>query len=199
MAELPTWRIAGRTPPGPPPDDWRERLIARLGQRPRRLGLHTELALFGALEVLAAAGEPTLPQGTLLRVCSLRGPVSAIAQVLEQAQSELPLPFAFLQSQPSQMLAAIAGALKWRGDASFVLMRDPLALITLAARQAGRRGMLLGWVAESPSQSQWLRLVPCAAPEQAFVAVTSVAQLDAPATRWLQLQPAGIALAEGRV
>jgi hypothetical protein len=199
MAELPTWRIAGRTPPGPPPDDWRERLIARLGQRPRRLGLHTELALFGALEVLAAAGEPTLPQQTLLRVCSLRGPVSAIGQVLEQAQSDLPLPFAFLQSQPSQMLAAIAAALQWQGDASFVLMRDPLALITLAARQAGRRGMLVGWVEESPSQSQWLRLVPCAAPEQAFMTATRAAQLDAPATRWLQLQPAGVALAGGRV
>lgn len=197
MPDRPTWRIAGRTEPGLP-DDWRERLIGRLGQRPRRLGLYTELALFGALEALAAAGEATLPGEALVRVCSLRGSASAIGQVLEQAGSDLPLPFSFLQSQPSQMLAALAATLKWQGDASFVLMRDPLALATLAARQAGRRGMLLGWVEEAPGQSQWLRLVPCEAPPQAFVAATEPAQLSAPTTRWLQLRPAGIAFAGGR-
>jgi hypothetical protein len=195
MAEAFTWQIAGRTPAGALPEDWRERLIGRLGQRPRRLGIHAELALFGALEALAAAGETRLPQQTLLRVCSLRGPVTAIDQALEQARSDLPLPFSFLQSQPSQMLAALAGALQWQGDASFVLKRDPLDLLTLAARQAARRGMLIGWVEESPGQSQWLRLIPCAAPPQAFVTAASLAQLSAPETRWLQLQPAGIALA----
>jgi hypothetical protein len=197
MADVFTWRIAGRTP-GPLADDWRERLVARLGQRPRRLGLHAELAVFGALEALAAAGETALPPDTLLRVCSLRGPAAAIGQALDQASSDLPLPFSFLQSQPSQMLAAIAAALQWQGDASFVPMRDPLALITLAARQAGRRGMLLGWVEESPGHSQWLRLVPCAAPPQPFVAATRLAQLSAPETGWVQLRPAGIALAESK-
>lgn len=197
MADGLAWRIAGRTLPGPVADDWRERLVARLGERPRRLGVHAELALFGALEALAAAGETALPPDTLLRVCSLRGPVAAIGGVLDQAKNDLPLPFSFLQSQPSQMLAALAAALRWQGDASFVLMRDPLALVTLAARQAGRRGMLLGWVEESPATSHWLRLVPCEVPPQPFVAMASFAQLAAPATRWLQLQPGGIAFAEG--
>lgn len=194
MADVFTWRIAGRTP-GPLADDWRERLVARLGQRPRRLGQHAELAVFGALEAVAAAGETALPPDTVLRVCSLHGPAAAIGQALDQAKSDLPLPFSFLQSQPSQMLAAIAAALQWQGDASFVLMRDPLALATLAARQARGRGMLLGWVEESPGHSQWLRLIPCAAPPQPFATATSLAQLGAPETRWLQLQPEGIALA----
>lgn len=195
MAEGQVWRIAGRTAAGPVADGWRERLVARLGQRPRRLGVHAELALSGALEALAAAGETALPPDTLLRVCSLRGPAAAIDDVLDQAKSDLPLPFSFLQSQPSQMLAALAAALQWQGDASFVLMRDPLALVTLAARQAGRRGMLLGWVEESPATSHWLRLVPCEAPPHPFVPAARFAQLAMPATRWLQLQPGGIAIA----
>ena len=77
MADGMTWQITGRSAFSAVPDDWHARLVQHLGQRPRRLGLHTELALFGAFEALAEAGERTLPPETLVRVCSLRGPVTA--------------------------------------------------------------------------------------------------------------------------
>jgi len=196
MAEVVAWRIAGRTPLAPLSADWRERLVAHLGQRPRRLGLFTELALYGALETLTAAGERTLPEDTLVRVCSLRGAVSAFHQVLEQSATDLPMPFSFLQSQPSQMLAALSGALKWQGDAGFMLTRDPLALIALAMRQAGQHGLLLGWVEEEePARSQWLRLVPGVSPDKRFVPVRDLGQLFDPQTTWLQLHGNGVAIA----
>lgn len=196
MAEALTWQITGRTASAAVPDDWHPRLVQHLGQRPRRLGRHTELALFGALEALAMAGERTLPTDTVVRVCSLRGPVTAISQVLEQATTDLPMPFSFLQSQPSQMLAALAAALNWQGDASFVLAREPLALIRLALRQAGPRGVLLGWVEEdTPGFSQWLRLAPCTVPARRFAPVTHFEQLFAAQSGWLQLNPEGIVFA----
>lgn len=193
MAEPLTWRIAGRALLLP--DDWRARLVARLGARPRRLGVHAELALFGALEALADAGETTLPADALVRVCSMKGPVGAIGAVLDEAQSDLPLPFGFLQSQPSQMLAALAAALGWQGDAAFVVMRDPLALTALAAAQAGSRGLLLGWVEEAPATSCWLRLVPSAAPPTPFEPATDFARLLNPETGWLQLRGREVAVA----
>lgn len=195
MPEVLTWRITARTS-AVAPADWRERLVAHLGQRPRRLGLFTELALYGALETMAETGEKDLPEDTLVRVCSLRGAVSAVIQVLEQARSELPMPFSFLQSQPSQTLAALSSALRWQGDGSFVLSRDPLALVTLAARQAGQRGLLLGWVEEEePARSQWLRLIPDTVPNKPFVPALHFAQMSDPQTTWLQLHGDGIAIA----
>lgn len=196
MAEVMSWRIAGRSPAQGVAEGWREQLITRLGQRPRRLGLFTELALYGALEALAEAGERALPEDALLRVSSLRGPVSAIAQVVEQLESDLPLPFSFLQSQPSQMLAALAAALQWQGDASFLPARDLPAQLTLAARQAGRRGLLLGWVEETgPATSHWLRLLPATPPALAWQPLTRREQLLDPQMAWLVLQPDGLAIA----
>lgn len=196
MAEAMSWQITGHSAFSAVPDDWHPRLVQHLGQRPRRLGLHTELALYGAFEALAMAGERTLPADTVVRVCSLRGPVTAISAVLEQARSDLPMPFSFLQSQPSQMLAALAAALHWQGDASFVLARDPLALITLALHQARQRGLLLGWVEEdAPGYSRWLRLVPCATAARTFAPVTQLGQLFEAQTGWLQCVPEGIAFA----
>ncbi len=196
MAEATAWRFTGRTPLAPLPAGWRECLVAHLGQRPRRLGLFTELALYGAFEALTVAGERTLPDDTLVRVCSLRGAVSAIHQVLDQARTDLPMPFSFLQSQPSQTLAALSAALHWQGDGSFMLTRDPLALLTLSLRQVGHRGLLLGWVEEEdPARSRWLRLVPCAAPDKLFVPVRDFTQLFDLQTTWLQLQGDGVAIA----
>jgi hypothetical protein len=195
MAEAFAWQLTGRNPHALAPGDWRERLAARLGHRPRRLGVHAELAAFGALEALAASGESSLPDATLLRVCSARGPASAVATVLEQAREGLPLPFAFLQAQPSQMLAALAGALRWQGDASFVVTADPLDLVTMAARQAGRRGLLLGWVDEAPALSEWLRFIPCETPPRAFAPATDCAQFSSGGARWIRLQDGRVAVA----
>lgn len=191
MAETFAWEVLGRNPHPAPPADWRERLAVRLGQRPRRLGLHAQLALFGALEALADAGETSLPQATLLRVGSARGPVSAVAAVLEQARAGLPMPFAFLQAQPSQMLAALSAALQWQGDASFVATADPLELVLMAAHHARRRGMLLGWVDESPAKSEWLRLAPCDAPALPLSPVADFGQLASGARLVLALDRPG--------
>jgi hypothetical protein len=195
MAEVFAWQLAGRSHHAPLPADWRERLAARLGQRPRRLGLHAELALFGALEALAAAGESSLPESTLLRVCSARGPVSAVGAVLEQVREGLPMPFAFLQAQPSQMLAALAAALQWQGDASFVVTADPFDLVKISARQAGRRGLLLGWVDEAPARSEWLRFIPCDVPLREFAPATDCAQFTSGGARWLRLHDGQFAVA----
>ena len=195
MPELnhPTWKIAGRTMAATPPDNWREQLAARLGHRPRRIGLLAELALYGALDCLASAHETTLPKNDVLRVCSLHGPTSAISQVLNENQEYLPMPFSFLQSQTSQILPALAAALNWQGDACVVLARNAMHLATLAAHQAGNNGMLLGWVEEGQTcQSFWLRLVPCAASATNFVSAASFEEMISPDTRYWRCARAGM-------
>src|SRR5262245_49766464 len=101
------WRIAGRFFAAPPPADWRTQLATRLGQRPRRIGVWAELALYGALCCLADAGESRLPASTLLSVASLHGPDQALRAALAEAREDLPLPIGFLQSQPSQLLPVL--------------------------------------------------------------------------------------------
>ena len=144
-----------------PPEDWRERLCTRLGQRPRRLGLWAELALFGAIQCLDDANEPRLAPNALLFVASMRGPVMATRAAIEQLRVGMPMPFTFLQSQPSQMVGALCQHLRWRGDARFVLSRDPAALLRLVQRESGAAGFFLGWVDEGASpRSEWWRMVP---------------------------------------
>ncbi|MBI5428910.1 MAG: hypothetical protein HY938_00435 [Nitrosomonadales bacterium] len=193
-----TWQITGRTRHGDLPDDWRERLAARLGQRPRRIGMLAELALYGALDCLDAAQESALPEDVVLRLCSLRGAVTAIGQVLEQNRQDLPMPFSFLQSQTGQLLPALASALNWQGDAGIVMARDPASLALLAAQQAGPDGMLLGWVEEAPRRSDWLRLARCDAPPTNFVAANSFAEMISPDTRYWRLGNAGMEIARGQ-
>jgi hypothetical protein len=142
------WRTLAAVRLDPLPPDWRADLTHLLGERPRRLGAWTELALYGALRCRQAAGETTLPAGTALRLASLSGPATATADLLTQAHQGGPMPFTFLQSQPSQMLAALARALRWQGDARFVLCRDHAALTTLAQLEARGDDLLLGWVEE---------------------------------------------------
>jgi hypothetical protein len=196
-----TWKIIGRTPTGLsagnwPPENWRDQLVARLGYRPRRIGVLAELALYGALDCLEKANEKELPMDTLLRVCSSRGPVSAISQMLEQINEGLPLPFSFLQSQTSQLLPALASALNWQGDACVVMARNPMDLAMLASRQAGRRGMLLGWVEEAnPCVSHWLRLAPSVSAPSSFVAASNFDEMSSPDTHYWRLGDSGMEIA----
>lgn len=189
-----TWRITGRSPAGfssenGPPENWREQLAIRLGHRPRRIGILAERALFGALDCLDAAKETDLPRDVVLQVCSLRGSISTISQVLEQNREGLPMPFSFLQSQTSQILPALAAALNWQGDAGVVLARNPMDLAILACHQAGSAGMLLGWVEEGmPGRSAWLRLVPCIAPTSDFVVASSFDEMVVPNTHYWRLR-----------
>jgi hypothetical protein len=195
------WQITGRTATGFSsdsglPENWREQLAIRLGHRPRRIGILAELALFGALDCLDAAKETALPGDVVLQVCSLRGPVSAITQVLEQNREGLPMPFSFLQSQPSQILPALAAALNWQGNASVVVARNPMDLAILACHQAGSAGMLLGWVEEAkPSRSTWLRLAPCALPTTGFISASSFDEMVAPNTHYWRLRQAAMEIA----
>jgi hypothetical protein len=156
------WQVVANVAVDPLPADWRDQLAKRLGERPRRLGSWTELALFGALRCLDAAGETALPPGALLRVASMTGPRQATeALIAQSASTGLPMPFSFMQSQPSQMLSALAKPLNWSGDARFVLARDPASLLALARRESGPDGVLIGWVEEDKATSWW-RLLPAA-------------------------------------
>lgn len=191
-----TWKITGRTSTEPPPEGWRDQLATRLGYRPRRIGVLAELALYGALGCLDNAKESELPKDVLLRVCSSRGPVSAISQVLEQNREDLPLPFSFLQSQASQILPALAGALNWQGDASIVTARNPMNLAKLACQQAGRCGMLLGWVEErNPTLSYWIRLAPCTSPPASFFAASGFEEMSSMDTQYWRLSRTGMEIA----
>ena len=157
------WRTLAHQP-ADVPADWRERLGSRFDQRLRRIGGWAELGLYGARACLDTAGEAVLPEGAMLCVCSLQGALSATrAGIEQQALRGLPMPFTFLQSQPSQMLAALGQHLQWRGDARFVVTRDTAALLRLLQLECGPAGLLLGCVEEGQPgvapQSEWWRVV----------------------------------------
>jgi hypothetical protein len=158
------WRTVARFTADPLPADWRDQLAQRLGRRPRRVGLWTELAMYGARRCLDAAGEAALPAAAVLRVSSLRGAWGATHAGLVQLDDGVPMPFTFMQSQPALMLAEVGRCLEWQGDASFMLCRDPQRLLALSKLGAGRDGLLFGIVEEErngePRRSEWWRLRP---------------------------------------
>lgn len=153
------WRVLGRGHFQPPPADWREALARRLGQRPRRIGSWAELALFGALACLDEAGETSLPTSALLSLSSWRGPETVLLGSVQNLASELPMPIAFLQSQPGQVLPVLAQHLRWSGNGRCLTTRDPVNALRLACFEADPAGgFLLGWVDESAGgKSLWLR------------------------------------------
>ena len=152
------WITTAHVTVDPLPLDWRDQLAVRLGQRPRRIGPWAELALYGARLCLDAAGESALPAQAQLRVASLSGPRNATRQIVEQAQTGLPMPFSFMQSQPSQMLAALSRHLGWQGDARFIVSRDQQAVLDLALQECSAAGLLIGWV-EEDRRTEWWRMV----------------------------------------
>jgi hypothetical protein len=158
------WRTLAHVGADALPADWRDRLAERLGQRPRRVGLWTELAMYGARSCLDVAGESVLPAGARLRATSLRGPLGAMHAGLVQLDTGLPMPFTFMQGQPALMLAEVGRCLGWQGDARFVLCRDPQRALQLAPCGAGSAGLLVGAVEEGrdgeAARSEWWRLVP---------------------------------------
>jgi hypothetical protein len=158
------WRTAAHFVAHPPPAEWRDDLARRIGRRPRRVGLWTELAMYGARCCLDMAGETVLPADARLRVASLRGAWGATQVGLTQLDAGLPMPFTFMQSQPALMLAEVGRCLEWQGDASFMLCRDAPRLLALSKLGAGRGGLLFGTVEEArddePPRTEWWRLVP---------------------------------------
>jgi hypothetical protein len=158
------WRVVSHFTADPPPADWRDQLALRLGRRPRRVGLWTELAMYGARRCLDEAGEAALPAGARLRVSSMRGAWGATHAALAQFDAGMLMPFTFMQSQPALMLAEVGRCLEWQGDASFALCRDPQELLQLSRAGAGSAGLLVGIVEEERNgekpRSEWWRLVP---------------------------------------
>ena len=149
------WHVAGRSLAAPPAPQWREDLARLLGARPRRLGTWAELGLYGACTCLRAAGLCALPRGAMVCVASLSGSESATHATADQCREGLPLPFGFLQSQSSQLLAALGQWLQWEGEGGFLAHRDPACAWRLAQRealQAQASGVLLGRIEESGTQ-----------------------------------------------
>ncbi len=174
------YRICARYIALPVAADWREKLAVRLGSRPRRLGRWAELGLYGALECLVDAAEGTLSEHAGVLLSSQYGPALAMRSALLQVREDLPLPVTFLQTQPSQLLAALSAQLRWCGDARFITHPDPLALLALALTMAKQHadGLLLGWVNEVGSESSlWLRLQPVADPGGAWRKANDFASL----------------------
>jgi hypothetical protein len=157
-----TFAVTGRCIAAPPPADWREQLARMMGAKPRRIGDWAELGLYGALSCMADAGEKTLVPDAQIWLGSLRGTYAATAIVLDQLREDLPMPLAFLQTQPSQLLSMLAMQMNWKGHACFVAGPEPQALMRLAGAQAGAGGVLLGWLDEvAGGETLWLRLKPC--------------------------------------
>lgn len=158
------WRVAACSVADPPPSHWREELAGLLGVRPRRLGTWAELGLYGARTCLEAAGLAVLPPQAMVCVASLSGSESATHATAAQCRDGLPLPFGFLQSQSSQLLAALGQWLQWEGEGGCLAHRDPAQAWRLAQRealQAQASGLLLGQVEESGMQlaTRWWWLV----------------------------------------
>lgn len=165
-----TFSVLGRCDAAPPPADWREQLAQMLGAKPRRIGTWAELGLYGALRCMQDAGEKTLPQTAQIWLGSRLGTRSATNTVLDQMREDLPMPLAFLQTQPSQLLALLAAQMGWNGQACFVAGGGMQSLLQLAAAQVGEDGLLLGWLDETDGgESKWLRLLPCDVSERGFV------------------------------
>lgn len=156
----------------PVPADWRDQLVLRLEQRPRRLGTWAELALYGALQCLDAHGIDRMSAHTVLRVACTFGPTDALLLSWQScASANLPMPFDFLQSQPSQMLAALSQYLQWQGDASFVAHDNFAALETIFQNEANAlqhqtqqlnkplAGLLYGYVDLKPVPISHWRLI----------------------------------------
>lgn len=191
-----TWRVRGRVAFQPPPADWREVLARRLGQRPRRIGSWAELALFGALACLDEAGENTLPASALLSLSSLSGPEAVLLGSVQNLATELPMPIAFLQSQPGQVLPVLAQHLRWSGNGRCLTTRDPLSALRLACLEADPAGgLLLGWVDEAAGgKSVWLRAV--AADQRELAADVEATEATDFAALW---RPGEITFAFGRL
>lgn len=159
------WRVAGSSVAAPPHPQWRDDLAGLLGARPRRLGIWAESGLYGARTCLDAAGLVRLPPQAMVYVCSLSGSESATHATAAQGRDGLPLPFGFLQSQSSQLLAALGQWLQWEGEGGFLAHRDPALAWRLAQREAvsaQASGLLLGQVEESGTHlaTRWWWLVP---------------------------------------
>lgn len=191
-----TFAVQGRCIAAPPPHDWREQLTQMLGASPRRVGTWAELGLYGALRCLLDAGETSLPPDAIVMLGSVRGTYAPTELVLEQMRDGLPMPFTFLQTQSSQLLALIGAQLQWSGHAGFVAGTRAPALLRLTAAQMHHGGALLGWVdQQGGGVTNWLRLLPADPENRCFVSTKSDSSLWSDDVSHIQITPNDMLLA----
>jgi hypothetical protein len=139
-------------------ENWSTQLVSLLGSKPRRLSRWCELGLFGGLSCISKTGQLHLPNDVPVRVYSEYATIHATHMALEQASEHLPMPFTFMQTQPSQLLNALGTALGWHGDGS-TLAGIARQQTEIALLQSIRQSALLAWVDEEPELiSRWIWL-----------------------------------------
>ncbi len=168
-------------------EDWHARLVGLLGHKPRRLSRWCELGLFGALTCIRQAGHAALPNDVAIRVSTEYGTLTATRSAMAQANDHLPMPFAFLQTQPGQLFNALGMALDWHGDAHTTSCSNR-AQNEIAMLQGIKQSALLARVDDSPEPiSHWLWLDKVAdTTELHWRPVDSIFQL-ADTARWLTI------------
>lgn len=139
-------------------ESWRADLIAMLGGKPRRLSTWCELGLLGALSCVKTAQPSFLPSAVPIRVYTESGTISATRRALEQNKEHTPMPFTFMQTQPSQLFNALGGALAWNGDGATLSSQNLQQYETFALQEV-QQSVLLAWVEEEPHPiSSWIWL-----------------------------------------
>lgn len=158
------WQVSARSAPIWS-EQWVLRLIQLLGHKPRRLSAFSQAVLYGALDCLSCVPEAERKQLSVLRLSTRQGAHTSTLKMIEVSQSDLPMPFVFLQSQLNQALTALLAALKWQGDASLLMTKndDDFVKMALLSAQSGS-SVLLGWADELTEHSldmqHWLWLTP---------------------------------------
>ena len=192
-----SFAVSGRCIATPTPPEWHDTLAQMLGAKPRRIGTWAELGLYGALRCMADAGEAQLPRDAQIWMGSRRGTYAATDSVIEQMRADLPMPLAFLQTQPSQLLALLSAHMRWQGHACFLSGASGPDLLRLAAAQAGAGGILLGIVDEMEGgSSNWLRLQRSETAPNGFVPA-SAEQIFAPGITHLRIAATGLHVRHG--
>ena len=147
------WRILGQTHTDCHSDahtEWKTELSQRIGYKPRRISQLAQMALLGVLQCLEKANQPALPHDCAIRIITSYGTAKTTQTALTDLKNQEPvLPFAFLQTQVSQILAAISQTLHWQGEGLvFTAANEPLLVQQLIAT-ANSSLLLIGWLDEN--------------------------------------------------
>lgn len=172
-------------------DDWRTELISMMGGKPRRLSTWCELGLFGALSCIRTTTQASLPSVVPIRVYTESGTITTTWRAIEQNQEHMPMPFTFMQTQPSQLFNALGEVLSWNGDGATFSAKNLQEYENFALREI-QQSSVLAWVEEEPHQkSLWIWLEKTAVnSERNWHKIDSVFQSTAGAS-WLKVSSDG--------
>lgn len=189
------WQVIARNSPQFVDEQWRERLMQMLGSKPRRISLFAETVMYGALDCIGQAPDWQAQSLSTVRIATLKGPCYATLKILKESEHELPMPFAFLQSQLSQGMVALLKRLDWQGDASMMITEHDTDFIKMTLIAAGNGDVLLGRTEEfnhmsDLEQTFWLLLRPCDLPTE--VVLTTQVPQELSQMEYVGLSPAGL-------